>query len=374
MALPTNTVPLTATAWVGRQVQSFQEAFWTLTFQNPVWDDLLTVIPGIKAKKQIVILGLLDLVGKTMSTAQCAPDISNQTVPDIQKFWNPNVIEDRFAECWKDLLAKFYVWGLKNTPNKADLTATDFAEFLMNRVMDGLMQSVYRIVYFADTAAALYTSGGPGLLTPAIGGQAFDVRYMNAIDGIWKQVFAISAEFPQYHYAIPNNAGNSYANQRFTAADTTAQLITGIMQSISAGADTRLVGAQADPASKPKFWVTRTVMTQLKAERRLFPYIPAAYERQESGFMITEFDGFDVVECDFWDRFIQAYFNNGTTTYLPHRILFGNIGNIQMGVETTDSFTAVEDFYVPESKLYYMDTQYSIDAKIIEDYKISSAY
>jgi hypothetical protein len=340
---------------------AFREAFWTLTFKNPALNSLLTVVPGIKARQQIVILGLIDLVGKTKTLGQCAPDPSTQQIPDIQKEWNPNQVEDRFIECWKDLLDKFYVWGLKNNIDKPNLTGTDFADFITERVIDGLVQSIYRIAWLGDTAAANLTTG-------------VDVRYFNAIDGIWKQIFAIATAFPNHHEVIPNNAGVSYAAQKFTAADTDNQLITGIMQSMIDNADTRLVGNNADPASRPTFFVTRSVMNQLKAERRKFPYIAQAYTRQETGFGTMEFDGYDVVELDFLDRFIQAYFNNGTVTYRPHRIYFTNILNVQLGVEEEGTMTSVEDFYAPVEKQYYIDTLYTIDAKIIEDYKVSSAY
>lgn len=477
MVLPVNTLPLSATDWCGKQVQSFREAFWTLTFENPSINSLLTVVPGIKGKQQIVILGLLDLVGKTKTMNQCAPDASDQVIPDQQKFWNPNQVEDRFIECWKDLLEKFYVWGLKNNYQKPDLSGTEFADFLIERVIDGLIQSIYRIAWFGDTAITNASAGG--VLKNGV-----DVRYFNAIDGLWKQFFAVAAAFPNHYVPIPNNYGGvatpvaapvltpsttggtlpasttwrvafaftnasgetpispeaapatttgatssisvalpalptgatgykvyyrngagafatyiagatspiviiaptgtagtpvtqngatTSAAQKFTAADTTNQLITGIFQQIVDNADTRLVGNMANDA-RPQFFVTRSVMNQYRAERRNFPYIALAYDRTETGFGRMEFDGYDVIELDFEDRFINSYLSDGTSSYLPHRIYFTNVLNLQLGVEEQGTMTNVEDFYVPESKLYYIDTLYTIDVKEIEDYKVSLAY
>lgn len=476
MALPTNTLPLSATDWCGKQVVAFREAFWTLTFQNPALNSLLTIVPGIKAKQQIVILGLLELAGKTKSTNQCAPDVSDQTIPDIQKHWDPNQVEDRFIECWKDLLEKFYVWGLKNGIAKPDLTGTDFADFIIERVVDALYQSIYRIAWFGDTAIANFSDGG--VLTNGI-----DIRYFNAIDGLWKQFFAVAADFPEHYVQIPNNYGGiaapaaptlatattggtvaagtyfvqlSYVNavgetvlgpvssqvttgststvtvttgalpagatsvkayistttgvytkyfsgtgapivitappatgtsgtpvtingattsagQKFTPQDTTNQLITNIFQSIVDAADTRLVGNQAN-AGIPIFFVTRTVMQQYKKERRNFDHIELAYMRTEDGFRSLDFDGYQVIELDFEDRIIAGYLNNGTSSYLPHRVYFTTVANLQLGVEEEGSMTNVEDFYMPDSKQYYIDSLYSIDVKEIEDYKLSLAY
>lgn len=476
MALPTNTLPLTAADWCGRQVETFREAFWTLTFQNPALNSLLTVIPGIKGKQQIVILGLLDLAGKTMTTNQCAPDTSDQVIADIQKHWDPNRIEDRFIECWKDLLQKFYVWGLKNGIQKPDLTGTDFADFLIERVVDALYQSIYRIAWFGDTAILNNASGGVLL-------DGIDIRYFNAIDGLWKQFFAVAAAFPGHYVQIPNNYGGvatpvaptlatattggtiaagtyyvqlsavntsgetplgpvasqvttgststitvttgalpagatgfkayisttsgtytryftgtgapivitvppasgtagtpvtingatTYAGQKFTAADVTNQLITGIFTQITNNADTRLVGNQAN-AGIPKFFVTRSVMNQYKQERRNFDHIDLAYTRTEEGFRSLSFDGYEVIELDFEDRIIAGYLQDGVSAYLPHRIYFTTVSNLQLGVEEEGSMTNVEDFYMPDSKQYYIDSLYSIDVKEIEDYKVSLAY
>lgn len=200
MALPANTIPLTPVDFCGKQVMSFKEAFWVKTFENPALSELLTIIPGVKAKQQVVILGLLNLVGRKMQTENCAPDASDQTIPSVQKFYEPGYVEDRFVECWKNLLEKFYVWGLKNGINKPDLTGTDFADFLEDRVIDGLIQSVYRIVWFSDTDAAHFSDGG--IITNSI-----DVDYINVIDGLWKQFFAIAGANPTQFSSISNNSG-----------------------------------------------------------------------------------------------------------------------------------------------------------------------
>lgn len=478
MAIADSTLDLDPVDWVGKQVQSFREAFWTSTFNNPAIQSLLTVVPGIKAKQQIVILGTLDLVGKTKQLNNCAPDESDQVIPTSEKQWDPEQIEDRFTECWKNLLDKFTVWGLGNNLQKKDLTGTDFAEFLMDRVIDGLVQSIYRIVWFADKNIANVSGGG--ILKNGV-----DIRYFNAIDGLWKQFFAVAAEFPEHYVQIPNNYAGvitpvagptltpstsggtlaasttwrvaySYTNasgetpigpetvatttgstgsiavatgalpsgatgvkiyvkngpgayatyftdadgnftiitstgtagtpvtingatlsasQKFTADDVTNQVITNIFQQLVDDADTRLVGAQPDnTAGTPIFFVTRSVMSQYKRERKKFTNIDEAYTRTEAGFRMLQFDGYDVVELDFEDRIIAKYLSNGTSSYLPHRIYYTTIQNIQMGCEEQGSMTNVKAFFVDLTDQYYIDSLYTVDAKEIEDYKVSLAY
>jgi hypothetical protein len=364
MATPGTTLDLSPVDFCGKQVMSFAETFWTETFNNPAINELVTVIPGVKAKQQLVILGLIGLVGKTKTLGQCAPDASNKKISSIQKFYEPNQIEDRFINCWKDLLADFTVWGLKNNIQKPDLTGTDFANFLEERVIAGLVQSVYRFAWFGDTAITL------AQLSPNDeDGLPMDVRYFNAIDGYWKRFKGIAVEYPAHYAAIPNNAGASYAAQRFTAADTTNQLITGVLQGMIDNADTRL--SEDETAT---FYVTKSVYDQYKRERKAFPYIDLAYARTESGLDSLEIDGVRIVKLAFQDRFIQTYFNNGTKLDNPHRIYMTTKLNLHLPVEEEGSMTDVEAFYDQRDKLYYIDMLYSIGTQVAEDYKVMLAY
>lgn len=468
MALPANIVDLDPVDFCGKQVQSFSEAFWTTTFQNPALGELLTVIPGVKAKQQVVILGLIGLVGKTMQTTNCAPDVSDQEIPSVQKFYDPGYVEDRFTECWKNLLEKFTVWGLKNGINKPDLTGTDFANFLEERVIDGLEQSIYRLVWFADKAAAHFEDGG--IITDAI-----DLRYINTINGLWKQFFAIAAANPEQKYDIPNNYGGlstpvlpvgtagtagslatgnyfvrvsavnasgetvaspetaaiavtgptgsisvaytavtgatgyriyvgttsgaqavyfedaatpfvittlsgtagtpktvntavTYAAQKFTPVDVTNQTVTNLMRSMIDNSDERL-------ADQPmEFFVTRSVANQYRAERLAFPNIDAAYQRTESGWDYLEIDGIRIMVLKFEDRFIKQFHDSGVGYYLPHRIYLTTKENLHLATEEEGSMTTVEAFYDRKDKQYYIDMLYSLDALVIEDYKVVVAF
>lgn len=363
MALPINTIPLSATDFCGKQVMAFREAFWTSTFQNPAINELLTVVPGVKAKQQVVILGLINMASKTIQTTNCAPDPSDQIVPDVQKFYDPESFEDRFVECWKNLLDKFYVWGLKNGIDKPNLTDTDFADFLIERVSDALYQSLYRIIWFAERNAARIADGGHF-------GPTFDLRYVNGINGLWQQFFAIGAANPSQVVNIAKNAGATFAAQKFTAADTTNQVITGVMQTIIDSMDERLAG------DDPKFYVTRSVWNQLQAERRAFPYINLAYDRTEAGFDRMDFGGYEVVLLKFEDRMIKQFQSSATVSYLPHRIYFTTKENLHLATEESnvEGMTRVEEWYDAKSKEYGIDTLFTLDALVIEDYKVMLAY
>lgn len=364
MALPANIVNLDPVDFCGKQVESFAEAFWTRTFMRPALSELLTIIPGVKAKQQVVILGLIGMIGKTMQTVNCAPDVSTAEIPSVEKFYNPGYVEDRFTECWKNLLEKFTVWGLKAGINKPDLTGTDFADFLEERVLDGLEDSVYRIAWFGELAAAHIVDGGRFSDT-------LDLRYVNTINGLWFQLYAIAAANPAQRVTITQNAGATAALQKFTAADTTNQVVTGYFQEMVDNMDERF---EEDGAV---FYVTRSIAQQYKRERKKITGIDMPYIRTETGWDTLEFDGIEIKVLKFEDRMIkeiQTATGAGAASIRPHRIYLASKENIHLATEEEGSFSQINAFYDQKDKQYYIDMLYSLDLLVIEDYKVMVAY
>lgn len=362
MTLPTQILDLDPVDFCGDQVKSFAEAFWTQTYENPQLNEILTVIPGIKAKKQVVILGLIGMVGKTMDPTNCAPEVSELNIPSVQKFYNPEYVEDRFTECWKNLLDKFTVWSLKEGLSKPDLTGTDFADFVETQVIDGLIESVYRLVFFGEKDAKTITAGGHFR-------DSLNLKYVNTIDGLWKQFFAIVAANPAQKVSIAKNAGSTFSAQKFTPQDVIDQTVTGILEAMVDGMDERFAG---DP--NKVFYVTKSVASQYKKERRKFTNIDQAYVRTEAGWDTLEFDGIPIYVLPFEDRMIKDLQSSATVAYLPHRIYLANKENLHLATEQEGSFSEVDAFYEKKDKQYYIDLLYSLDALIIEDYKLMVAY
>ena len=80
------------------------------------------------------------------------------------------------------------------------------------------------------------------------------------------------------------------------------------------------------------------------------------------------------VAFSFQDRIIRAYENDGTVYNLPHRAILMVKSNMQIGTEDLSTLSEVDVFYDKKEKKNYVDTEYLIDAKIIEDYLIQAAY
>jgi hypothetical protein len=353
----------TSIAFDGKQVQDFNELIMEEVYQKPSLREFMTIYTGIKAKTQIGFMGRLGLVGAV--SAGCAPDENTSQVDTSEKTWDPAFIEDRFVQCWKDLLPSFWAWGLQNGVKKADLTATDYADFLSEVLIDAMQEAVLRISWFSDKSAQNYNGSPVGVITNGV-----PIKYFNAIDGIWDQLFAIATATTARKNSnlSTKNAQATYADQAFNSTDTTNKVATNAIADVKYKADLR---ARNNPDFR--IMVTQSVFDQYAKELRT-QSLDASFIRIENGYSTLIFEGTPVIALDFWDRNIDSYFNNGTKWYLPHRILGTTKANLAIGAEEESDFSTFVMFFDQKERKNYTDIGFSIDAKVLRDYLVQMDY
>lgn len=349
--------------WNGKEVMQLSEAVLERVYNEPALNAFHTLVPGIKAKQQIAILGRLGLVGKKGHATNCEPSASTEKISSSEKFWNPVWIEDRFQQCWKDLKASFHIWGLQNGVNKSDLTGTDFLNFIEDRLTDAIIRAIYRHAWFGKTDIALTSASPAGTLKA---GTSTD--YFNAIDGFWEQIFDIVTADSTKRETISENAEASYAAQKFDATDTSNMKVTGIFEDMVTNADERLTD-QPDKI----IIATKSMVDQYKKELR-GQSLDASFEKIEGGFQALEFDGIPVIPFSFQDRTIKSYFDDGSKYYRPHRALLTVPGALQVGVEEESALGEFDPFFDKKTKEFYIDLGWSLDVKIVEKELVHAAY
>lgn len=349
-------------AWSGKEIQSLNEAIFEKSFETPAITVFHNVIEGIKAKTQIAKLGRLGLVGRTRGD-NCDVTASTQTIGAVEKFWEPAVIADKFGNCWKDLQETFFIWGTKNGISRDDLTSTDFANFLEMRISEGLVEMFWRVGWFGDTDAANYNSSPAGVIT-----NGTDLSYFNAVDGFWKQLFAIGDATAARKVSITKNAGNSYTNQTFNSTDTTNKVATGIFADLKYKADYRL-------RSQPNKVIiaTQRLVDQYAAELRAGSF-DASFIRIEGGYDALMFEGIKIIPVSFMDEIIDGYLNNGTVWYRPHRAVLTTMDNLAIGIDTVGSLAELDAWYSKDDNKYYVRTGVNMDVKVLDDYLVQVAY
>lgn len=353
-------------------IKSLSEAIMKAYYEKPGIGEFHTLVSGIKHDKQIVILNLFEGLAGIAKTS-CSTTTNAGTIGSSEKTWSPKYIGDRFEDCFADVVDTFFKWGLKSGVEKQDLTSTDFALFIEERISDAIVESVYRHAWFGDTDAANYNSSPAGIIT-----NGTTLGYFNVIDGMWKQIYDIVAadsdrltgDISSGVGIATRNAAATFALQKFTSTDTTNQVVTHTLENMITDADERLVAG----TEQPIFIVTKSVADQYKRERKAFANIDMAYERIESGILKLQCDGFDLFVFSFWDRMIKAYESNGTKYHLPHRIVFTTKSNLQVGTEEEKNLSEFDSFYDKYNEKYVIKFAYNLDAKVIQDDMIQVAY
>jgi hypothetical protein len=345
----------------GEEIKELSQAIFESTFAKPEASLFHTFVPGIKAKKQIALLGRIEgLTGK--GSGECNPTSNGSTIGMSEKFWDPSTVSNRETECWENLQESFFIYGTKNGIDQADLDGTDFWKFLMERMADTLVEEYYRIAWFSDTAA---DNAPAGNITAGI-----DLGYFNKIDGLWKQLFAIvTADANRKTLGIDSRNGQAtFALQEFDATDTTNNVVTNTLQDMRYGSDFRLRGKAG-----LQYIVTQSVLDQYEKELTAAQK-PYTTERLENGMSVLKSGGIEVIGFQFWDRMIRAYENDGTVYFLPHRALLTVKENTQIGTAEEANLSEMATIYDPIKKEMHLDTGYNIDVKIIEDYLVQVAY
>jgi len=358
----------------GEEVRAISEAIMEEVFAKPALTEVLTAYTGIKAKKQIAFLGRLNgLVGQASGTS-CAPTENTAGITNTEKFWNPVYIDDRFSECWTDLLDTFFIYATKNGLEKADLTSTDFADFFIERYKDEIWEAMLRFIWFGDTDAAAITASPAGNFAAA----TFVASRWDAIDGLWKQLYAIVAADSDRRTSgagtiSVRNAEDAAADQAFTSTDTTNRVVTKTLQQVIFGADYRLQDKQ-----DKIIIVTKSVADQYirELEAETSNGIDVAFEYLQDGIMVLKRMGVTIIALSFWDRMITGYTSNSTGNgyFRRHRVLMSTKTNLAFGTEEEGNLSDCEVFYDKRLKQNYFDFGANLDAKVLQDYMVQVSY
>lgn len=351
---------MAAVAFNGEEVKSLRETFYNSIFNVPALNQFTSLVTGVKAKQQIVFLGQLGLSGRKLTA--CDTTANPGKINASEKSWDPEYIGDRFEECFATIVDQFFVFGLKNGVAKADLTNTEFALFLEDRIGIAAREAVLRHVWLGNKAADNVANGG--VLKAGV-----DKLYFNPINGLWAQGLAIVAANSKQHITIAKNAGASYAAQAFDDTDTENKVITKALTAAIFKADMRL-RAQTDKV----LIVTQSVFDQYVQERISVSGIEPAYNRVEGGIDTIQIHGVDVIPFDFLDRMIASYEDNGTKLNNPHRFMLATVSNLQVATEEEKNLSELDPFYSKESKKYIIDYGFNLDAKIVEDHLVMLGY
>jgi len=317
---------------------------------------------GIFYKEQIPFVGTLGLVGK--KSTGCVPATNTGTVTFTEKFWTPEMIEDRFVNCAKDAnrLFKAFKQKQKINPDFFNNVNTDEERIVMTLIEGALRTMINRKVWFDDKTITNVTDGG--YLKDGI-----DADYFNVIDGLWKQIISIDIPVGSKNYvAIAQNTAATYVLQDTLPADFAIKLFRSMWNS----SDSRLKQAVAS-GEKLNLHVTPRI-AQNWADYKEDKSLVFTLANAEGGGLQDLYRNIEIVTRYDWESTIEAYFDNGTAYHLPHRALLTVPTNIPIGTLSTEDLSTLESFYDPVGKRNIMDFALMLDAKFLQPYMAVAAY
>ena len=345
-----------------QEIQSIQDVIIQDFYSKPALNTLFTVVQGIRAKKKIGIIGNMTEVGRPR--AACDVTETTVTFPTIQKEWNPCSWGDLIPFCVADLEDQFWVWFMKDGVQRQDATQGDFANFVTEQIMNGMTESLWKVMFFGDTDAATVDASPAGDLTSGT-----DETLFTCHDGVWKQVFAIVAADADRRVNISRNAEATYALQKFTSADTTNKVATGIFRDLIQNSHQK-----ARAMRNRVILCTRSLADQYTNELEAATGVLPAWTMIQDGINSFKRGGETIIALDYWDVIIRTYFDNGTKYLYPHRALMINKENMQFGCESESVLSEFDLYYSRDKKKNYAEFLAKIDTKIIQDILVQAAY
>lgn len=342
------------------EARSTSEVIFEQTYVRPEIKEVHEVMTGVETDKYIPIMGQFDLVGQ-VDPGSCGTNTESSQIPSSQKQWSPKLVSFRMPHCQDDIpdLIKFWKKSriAKNTWEDVD---NEMMAFIVDRATDAVTQSILRISNLANTTNSPIGDGtGNELLTVGT-----NKTYFNMLNGMWAQIEADQAGSALAHrYTISENGEATKTAQLALAADRALNVFRDLYTNIDPRAFTgNLV-----------FQVSRTIFNNwqdfMEDKSLVFQL-----DRTEQGSTKFTYRGIPIVVRYDWDRMIQSYFDNGTTYYLPHRVLLTDLNNIPIGTSDEESMSSIESFYDRKDKKWYLDVAYKIDQKNLLEYNMAVGY
>jgi hypothetical protein len=341
----------------GEELRSIREAIQEAVFNKPALTEFHTIYEDLVTKKQIAFLGRLGKI--TRADEGCSSTPLSAGITMSEKFWEPERFEVWLQECYTNLEDTFFVWSKNRGLSEPDLTGTDFAAFLVERITDAMSEDVQRIAWFSDKNIASIDDTPTGVLSSGVSPLDY-----NVIDGFWKQLFAIGTANPNQVYTISENSQPNYIDQDDLATDRAFKVYSALLNK----ADYRLRSATNKVIVSTQSLVDNYA-TYLESQGN-----DASFIRIEEGFSVLRYRNQNIIGYDLWDRYIRSDFDNGVTYDLPHRAVYTTISNLALGVDQASALADLDQWFERKDKTTNFRGGFKMDAKVLESYMVALAY
>lgn len=333
------------------EIRELGELVKKLVTDVPALTDAFTIYPNIRNKKEIgLIRPSLGLIGVLDAGCGAAANTEGQA-PVSKKVWDTARISVIHDECYADLENNFVKFLRKTGVDIADLTTTEYFDYLLSFLPKDVLKMVWRKALFEKKNIANVSAGGT--LKNGI-----DVKYFNTFDGIFEQAKTLVTANPDAQVVIAENGQATKALQFSTLTPEAAYTYF-----------TKLNDAAPSPLTSQEdriYIATRSIT--VKAARYLQKTgTDTVLTKLENGYEVTTIDGIKVLVVPYIDEIIKSYFDNGTKLDAPHRIILTTVSNLGIGFESETGFADIKVIFDEMTEKNRIKIKDAMDAKIIDD-------
>ena len=318
-------------------------------------DDIManyTIYPNVKYKQNLMLApklsGITALNTGCSATNTCDP-AGFTVAPKVITVSNVSVKQ---SQCWDEFKDQFIVESYKNGLNMPDLTGTQLADVIINRVRHGIQSDVVRNMWAGNTAAAVA-----------------DCTYTWA-DGLWKILSAgaaINGTQMNEVTAATTAAANLIAVGAVISSSDAVTLLTNVFDGASAE-------LQQIPASEKRMFVTPNIYNAYYGALTAVAVAGAVdygHSEAQSGvnYARLSFRGVELVPMYEWDVALTAL----TGADLPALFTCATAGiqatqgciyaakdNLIIGSNVTDPDTQLKMFYDEVSDNMYIRSNFTM--------------
>lgn len=343
--------------------KAFAEFIVEQSLSMPLMTAIHDIRNGITVDERIVLAGLMGKSG-LKGTGGCTPQSSGAKATMSQKTWTPKLIEDRLEHCQAeiDALFKAYYTKIRNAEQLFDISGTDEQKFVAMLLSETIQHTVMRAAWLGNTGVAVSGAGDSGLISAA------NVKFYDYIDGIWDQIFTGVTAGDIAKVTIDKNALPTKAAQ--VALDTDEAYL--LLEAMWAASDSRL---REDMNS---FFMVSNSLWENYRKFLITKSQAFSIEITQNGLQVLKFNGRNVINMqNVWDKDILADFESDSTNHaydLPNRAVFTTKENIPIGFLNENDLKNIKFWYSEDDKVNRFEYGFKVDAKVVEEYKITVAY
>lgn len=306
----------------------------------------LQIFTGVVAKTSFGFLGEDSIVG--VPHKGCQSDPQDYSIAARKVDFDPKKWEILIGICFTDFEQTAAVYSMNTGVRMSELQDTDIFIILLNALALSVRKMMVRFAWFNDTDADHFANGGEYTDTILL-------DYFHVNDGLWKRIF-VATENTEYHIPIAENAGTSYAAQKF--ASDVVELFDNMID---------VAGTQLAASPNARFYVTSGIA---RAYRRYLQdpcCLQSARDAMLNGVTVTSYEGYPVIEMKDWTLGIAEYQNDVTNGvyFRPNRALFTVRNAMGMAVDAENSFSIKRIWYEKKDRMEYIEMMGRVDTQIL---------